>query len=87
MASGTPNRDGSLRVDRATLVRNGDLAIAPKVRARQGAFFSQERLERSAGDDLAAVPTGARSEVDQIIGDPDRVFVVLHHNDRISEIP
>ena len=42
-------------------------------------------LRRPFGDDLAAVHAGAGADIDNIIGRPDRILVMLDHDHRIAE--
>ena len=42
---------------------------------------------RSLGDDLAPVHAGARADIDDVIGGPDRVLVVLDDDHRIAQAP
>ena len=43
-------------------------------------------LRRAGRDDLAAVRSGERPEIDDIIGMLDRFFVVLDDENRVAEI-
>ena len=43
-------------------------------------------LKRPLRDDLAAARAGAGTEIENVIGRADRVFVVLDHDDGIPEI-
>ena len=36
--------------------------------------------------DLAAVLARTRTDVDDVVGDADRLFVVLHHDDGVAEV-
>lgn len=45
----------------------------------------QQRRHRAAVHDLAAVLAGARTDVDDPVGDPDGVLVVLHHDQRVAQ--
>src|SRR6266478_7671885 len=41
---------------------------------------------RSGGDQLASMTTGAGAEINDIVGAPDGFFIMLDHEDGISEI-
>ena len=43
-------------------------------------------LDRAGVDDLAAVLAGAGADVDDVVGDPDRVLVVLDDEHRVAEL-
>ena len=43
-------------------------------------------LGRAHGDDTATVFTGAGPHVDDVIGRPDGLLVVLHHDHRVSQL-
>ena len=47
---------------------------------------SLDVLGRALGDDLAAVPAGARTEVDDVVGRLDRLLVVLDDEHGVAEI-
>src|SRR4029453_7096917 len=59
-----------------------------QVGAGQRSFSSvlDEFSGRALEDDLATVLTGTRSEIDDVICRPNRLFVMLHDDDRIAEI-
>ena len=44
-------------------------------------------LRRALGDDFAAVASGARSHVDDMIGLKDRLLVMLDHQDGVPQVP
>ena len=46
----------------------------------------QQALDRSAVHDLAAVLAGARTDVDDPVGGPDGVLVVLDHDQRVAQV-
>ena len=43
-------------------------------------------IGRARGDQFAAVATGARTEVDDVVGAADRFFVVLDHEHGVAKI-
>ena len=51
-----------------------------------GARLGQDRLERTVGDDLAAVLAGPGPDVDDPVGGPDGLLVVLDDEDRVAEV-
>ena len=66
--------------------RNLDLEFAGEILSCQGAFGSGDFIRLSRGNDFAAVHTGARTEVQHIVGGADGVHVMLHHDDRVADI-
>ena len=51
------------------------------------AGFREHILDRPVGDDLAAVLPCPGPDVDDPVGRPDRLFVVLDDEDRVAEVP
>ena len=66
--------------------RDRDRAVAAQERAGDRARLGEDDLERAVGDDLAAVLPGARPDVDDPVGGPDRLLVVLDDEDRVAEV-
>ena len=67
--------------------RRLDLAVAAEVRPRQRTGAVPDELRRRAlEDDVPAVLAGARSEVDDVVGGANRLFVVLDDDDSVAEI-
>ena len=50
------------------------------------AFDFEQVLDRARHDDLAAVLARARPDVDDVVGDPDRLLVVLDDDHRVAEV-
>ncbi len=78
-------------LDGAAMVRR--LALGDFHRQLAGEILSCQRRRighhlgwRALGDDLAAMNAGAGTDVDDVIRQPDRVFVVLHHDHGVAEI-
>ena len=65
--------------------RDRDRPLAGQELAGQRIRIGGDLGRRSPGDDLAAMYAGAGADVDDIIGGPDRVLVVLDHDHRIAE--
>src|SRR4030095_1696531 len=59
-----------------------------QVGAGQGSCSSvlDEFSGRALEDDLATVLTGTRSEIDDVVCRPNRLFIMLHDDDRVAEI-
>ena len=72
---------------RAALRRHVDRLPAGQVLAGNAAFCGQHLVVRAGHDDFAAPHAGAGSEVDDVIGGPHRVLVVLDHQHRIAHVP
>ena len=62
------------------LAATGEVLPGHRVRVRQQA------LDAAAVDDLATVLAGARADVDDPVGDPDGVLVVLDDDQRVAEV-
>ena len=69
------------------LVGNRDRPLAREIVAGQRIGIGGDFGRRSLGDDLAPVHAGARADIDDVIGGPDRVLVVLDHDHRIAQAP
>ena len=75
-----------LLVARRALGRNRDLHSPGQVFAGQRVRVRHDFCGRALGDDLAAVHAGARADVDHVVGQADRVFVVLDHDHRVADV-
>ena len=64
----------------------GDRPLAREIMAGQRIGVGGDLGRRPLGDDLAAMHARARADVDDIIGGPDRVLVVLDHDHRVAEV-
>ena len=49
--------------------------------------IGHDLLRRAGGHHLPAVDSGAGADVDEVVGGPHGVLVVLHHNEGIAQIP
>src|ERR1017187_5190328 len=67
--------------------RQRDGLAASQVRASQRLPAVQQLLDRAGHNDLAAVLAGPRADVDDPVGRPDGVLVVLHHDQRVAQVP
>ena len=63
-----------------------DRVAAREKRSRDAPLARRDVVGRARCHDLTAPLAGAWSEVDHPVGRPDRVFVVLHHHDRVALI-
>ena len=95
-------RDAQVDVAQVVLAGAADLqplAVAgtPRGRQRHRSLAAQERpgdrarlgqddLERPVGDDLAAVLAGPGPDVDDPVGGPDRLLVVLDDEDGVAKV-
>jgi hypothetical protein len=70
----------------ATRLRDRNLALAAEVSAGDGARLGEDRLEPAVGDDLAAVLSGHRADVDDPVRGPDRLLVVLDDEHRVAQV-
>ena len=63
-----------------------DRQLTRDVAAGQRPLGGFELSQRPRAHDLPPVLTGARTDVDDVVGDPDGLFVVLDHDDRVPEV-
>ena len=73
------------RISGAAPRRDRDLPLAGQIMAGQRIGIGGDLGRRSLGDDLAAMHAGAGADIDDIIGGPDRVLVMLDDDHRIAE--
>ena len=66
--------------------RGGNGAAAAEVGPGEGVLGVEQVLEGALGDDVAAVHPGAGADVHQVVGGPDRVLVVLHHDQGVAQV-
>ncbi len=66
--------------------RHGDLQGSGQVLARQTALDAGDLVRGAGGHDFAAANSGTRAKVDDQIGGPHRVFVVLDDDDRVAHV-
>src|SRR3546814_10018483 len=76
--AGAEDSDRLARVPLAADARHLDLAQPGEVLAGQAFGVPHDLLGQADGDPLAAVDAGARAHVDQVVGAPEGVLVVLH---------
>ena len=76
-----------IAVSFAALLGQGDLPPAGEVLAREGVFVFHHFFRRAAGHHLTAVNTGAGADVDEIVGGPHGVLVVLYHQQGVAQVP
>ena len=60
--------------------------LPDKKRPRHAARLAGDFVGRADGDDFAAADAGAGAEVDDVVGGPHRVFVVLDDDDRVAQV-
>ena len=63
-----------------------DLPLAAQVLAGERARRLQHVGVTALRDDFAAMHAGAGADVDDVVGEADRVFVVLDHDHRVAQI-
>ena len=66
--------------------RDFDLALAREKLPGDAALLFADLVERACDDDLAAAHAGAGAEVDDVVGGPHRVFVMLDDDDRVAQV-
>ena len=65
---------------------DGDGLLAPHVLGGQGRPALEERVHRPGEDDLAARLARPRAEVDDAVGGPDDLGIVLDHDDGVPDV-
>ena len=70
----------------STRRRHFDLQLAGQILSGHALLRLGDLLGRSLGDHLAAAHAGAGAEVDDRVGRPHRVFVVLDDDDRVAHV-
>ena len=83
--AGAPD-DELLAVALAPLRRDRHGPLAAQERAGDRARLGEDGLERPVGDDLAAVLPRPGPDVDDPVGRPDRLLVVLDDEDGVAEV-
>src|SRR5947207_1834921 len=78
--------DDELPSRRAPQIRNWDRAPAAQVLARERRRLPRDLLRPALGNDLAAVLSGPRPEIDDVVGGTDRPLVVLDDDHRVAEV-
>ena len=76
---GTKHSDGIFTAGTADQ-RDFDLTASSEIVTRDRVGFSCDVLEDTLGNYRAAMITGAGADVDDVVGGPDGLFVVLHHD-------
>src|SRR5205823_11086098 len=57
-----------------------------KIITSQRTLCTQDVVERSLRGNLASTRACARTEINNVVGSPNRLFIVLDHDDRIDKI-
>ena len=70
----------------APLRRNGDIFRAAQVLPRDGLRHLHDLLRGPHGHDPAAMGTGTRPDIDDMVRRIHRVLVMLHHDERIPQV-
>ena len=61
----------------------GDIFLACKILPRDRFLCRHDILRRSLGYHIAAVRSGSRDDIDDMIGGIHRILVMLHHDERV----
>src|ERR1700682_2240937 len=83
---GGATHNDHLAVTLAAPPRQRDRSLTAKKRARDRLGRFQDVVERPGGDNVSAVLAGSRSDVDDEVGRPHRLFVVLDHDHRVADV-
>ena len=86
LCSRAPSTVSHLPVSGRGVVAMQDARRAGQVAARERLRAGHDLIGRALGDDVAAQPPRARSQIDHVIGMTNGVFVVLHHQHRIAQV-
>ncbi len=70
----------------SAVFRQRDGPLAAQERASDRARLGEDHLERAVGDDLAAMLPGPGSDVDDPVGGPDRLLVMLDDKHRVAQV-
>ena len=77
----------ALSVSFPPLGRHGDLPLAGEVLAGQRVRIGHNFLRRTGGNHLAAMDTGAGTDVNQIVRSQHGILIVFHHQQGVAHIP
>ena len=83
--TGAPHGEHALRL--APHRRHRDLPLAGQVLAGERRLGLEQGRDRSGHHDVAAVLARAGADVDDVVGDPDGVLVVLDHDHGVAQVP
>ena len=86
VAARAGNLDPAIMHRLAALCGHGNLLEARPGTFRSGCGSAHDVVGRAFGDDLAAVDTGTRAHIDDMIGGADRFLVMFDDDHRIAEI-
>src|SRR5690606_23048155 len=86
VAAGTTQAQGHVWVGRAPGFRDRDRAAPGQVVAGERTRCVQHLLQAALGDHLAAVHAGHGADVHDVVGQADRVLVVLDHDHRVAQV-
>ena len=68
------------------LAGNGNLCRAVEILRGEGILVAQNLLERPLRNQFPAARAGAGADVEDVVGGPDRVLVMLDDDHRVAEI-
>ena len=71
----------------ATLLRHGNLFASGQVIPGQGGRVVGHLLGSPLGHDAATMDTGTGADINDVVSQPDGIFVVFHHQHGIAQIP
>src|SRR6266498_3443754 len=69
-----------------TLFRNRNARAPSEIICCQRISGAKNILDAALSDNFTAARACARAEIDNVVGGPNRFFVVFNHDDRIAEI-
>ena len=68
------------------LFRNRNARASSEIICCERIFGAKNILDAALSNNFTAARTCARAEIDNVVGGPNRFFVVFNHDDRIAEI-
>src|SRR5262249_16528143 len=86
VGAGAPDAQHAILVGTPTVVGKGNLLEANEILAGKRAWIGHYLLGRALRDDVATMNARARSDIDDVIGQPDRNLVMLGDDYRIAEV-
>src|SRR5690606_37503631 len=83
---GGPLHQDRLAVAPTALLRDGNDASSGQVVTGDGIGGGSDVFQGAGGDDLAAVLSRPGADVDDVVGHPHRVLVVLDHDQGVAQV-
>src|SRR5437899_4239377 len=75
-----------IRIRDAAARRHRDTQLATQIARRERVAMKQHFIEWARGNHLATMPSGARTEIDDVVGRANGFLIVLHDEHRVAEV-